>query len=225
MNIMTAFEHFMHLLSAVPVTLGLTIMSLLLGSVLACFIAMARLSKSMVLSQIAYGYVYIIRGTPLLLQLFFIYYGLAQFEAFQDSVVWQFFKNPYGCAILALAMNTGAYSSEIIRAAFQNIPSGQIEAAIACGMNGIKRVRYITGPQALRLMLPAYSNEIVIMVKATSVASVITIVDITGAARLLAAQTYSPIEIFGMAGLIYLSINGALIFFMKKMENKFNMAG
>jgi len=196
------------LLGAVPVTLTLAMMSLALGFILAMGIAMLRLSKNRLLQNVAYGFVYIFRSTPLLVQIFLIYYGSGQFRVFfEDIGLWVLLKEPWFCAILALTLNTGAYSSEIIRGGIQSVNWGQIEAAKAIGMSAVKRLRRIVLPQALRQALPAYGNEIILMVKSTSLASTITILDITGIAKKIIAETWSPVEVFIIAGAIYLSIN------------------
>jgi len=140
-------------------------------------------------------------------QIFLIYYGIAQFELIRESFVWSFFKEAYWCAILALTLNTCAYSSEIIRGGIQSVPFGQIESAKSTGMSGFLLYRRIILPIAFRQALPAYGNEIILMVKATSLVSTITIMDVTGIARLIIAKTFSPVEIFIVAGLIYLTIN------------------
>jgi len=201
-------ETWPQLLDAVPVTLILAVVSLGLGFVLAMGIAMLRLSKNRVLQNSAYGFVYIFRSTPLLVQIFLIYYGSGQFRTFFDDIgLWVFLKEPWFCAILALTLNTGAYSSEIIRGGIQSVNWGQIEAAKSIGMSAVKRFRRIVFPQALRQALPAYGNEIILMVKSTSLASTITILDITGIAKKIIAETWSPIEVFIIAGAIYLSLN------------------
>ena len=144
------------------------------------------------------------RGTPLLVQIFLIYYGLGQFEAIRDSFLWTFFREPFWCAILALTLNTGAYTSEIIRGGIQSVPFAQIEAARACGMGRLLLFRRIVLPLAIRQALPAYGNEIILMVKASSLASTITLMEVTGIARGIIAKTFAPVEIFIVAGAIYL---------------------
>ena len=169
--------------------------------------ALLRLSKYPFLNFFAKTYVFYFRGTPLLVQIFLIYYGIAQFESVRESFVWIFFKEAYWCGILALTLNTCAYSSEIIRGGIQSVPYGQIESARSTGMSRFLLYRRIILPIAFRQALPAYGNEMILMVKATSLVSTITIMDITGIARLVIAKTWSPVEIFIVAGLIYLTIN------------------
>ncbi len=167
-----------------------------------------RLSKSRTLSTLAYGYVYIFRSTPLLVQIFLIYYGSGQFRTFFEQIgLWILLKEAWFCAIFALVLNTAAYTSEIIRGGIQSVPWVQLEAARSIGMSGFLLFRRIIFPVAVRQALPAYGNELMLMVKATSLASTITIIEITGTAKKIIAATYRPIEVFLIAGSIYLAIN------------------
>jgi octopine/nopaline transport system permease protein len=174
---------------------------------LAIGLALLRLSNNTFLSFFAKTYVFYFRGTPLLVQIFLIYYGIAQFEIIRETFVWSFFKEAYWCGILALTLNTCAYSSEIIRGGIQSVAFGQIESAKSVGMSRFLLYRRIILPIAFRQALPAYGNEIILMVKATSLVSTITLMEVTGIARLIIAKTFSPVEIFIVAGLIYLTIN------------------
>jgi len=201
-------ESWPKLVGAIPETLILAGSSLLIGFVIAMVVALARLSNNKALSSLAYGYMYIFRSTPLLVQIFLIYYGSGQFRPFLEEYgLWVFFKESWFCAILALTLNTGAYTSEIIRGGIQSVPWGQLEAARACGMSGSLLFRRITFPVAIRQALPGYGNEIILMIKSTSLASIITILEITGVAKKIIAETWSPVEIFIIAGGIYLAIN------------------
>jgi len=207
MNFELMIETFPKLLSGLNITIQLVTISLFLGFCLAIGLALLRLSNNTFLSFFAKTYVFYFRGTPLLVQIFLIYYGIAQFEIIRETFVWSFFKEAYWCGILALTLNTCAYSSEIIRGGIQSVPFGQIESAKSVGMSRFLLYRRIILPIAFRQALPAYGNEIILMVKATSLVSTITIMDITGIARLIIAKTFSPVEIFIVAGLIYLTIN------------------
>jgi octopine/nopaline transport system permease protein len=201
-------ETFPKLIAGVPVTLSLVGSSLVLGFVFAVILAQMRLSKNLLLSKLAYAYVYVFRSTPLLVQIFLIYYGSGQFREFFESVgLWYFLREPYFCAILALTMNTAAYTSEIIRGGIQSVPWGELEAGRAIGMSGVTLFRRIVFPIAIRQALPAYGNEIILMVKSTSLASTITILEVTGIAKKIIATTYLTVEVFIIAGAIYLSIN------------------
>lgn len=207
MNWQLMLDSIWPLLGGLPVTIELVVLSLALGFALAIGLALMRLSDVAILSALAYGFSFVFRGTPLLVQIFLVYYGFGQFEAVRDSVVWPVLREPFGCAVIALTLNTAAYTSEIIRGGLQAVPLGQIEAARACGMSPALVFRRISFPQALRYALPAYGNEIILMVKATSLASTITLLEVTGIARIMIAQTFAPLEIFIVAGAIYLLLN------------------
>ena len=207
MNFELMIETFPKLLSGLNLTIQLVTISLFLGFCLAIGLALLRLSNNTFLSFFAKTYVFYFRGTPLLVQIFLIYYGIAQFEIIRETFVWSFFKEAYWCGILALTLNTCAYSSEIIRGGIQSVAFGQIESAKSVGMSRFLLYRRIILPIAFRQALPAYGNEIILMVKATSLVSTITLMEVTGIARLIVAKTFSPVEIFIVAGLIYLTIN------------------
>ena len=191
----------------IPVTIGLVALALLFGGVAAIGLATMRMSVNPMLSGFAYSYVFVFRGTPLLVQIFLIYYGIGQFEVVRESFAWPVLRDAYWCAIIALAMNTAAYTSEIIRGGIQSVPHGSVEAAHACGMSTIMTYRRIILPAAFRQALPAYGNEVILMVKASSLASTVTIMEITGIARAIVSRTFAPFEIFIVAGAIYLTIN------------------
>ena len=208
MNFEIMAEAFPKLIEGIPTTLTLVMCSLALGFVFAVILAQMRVSKKMLVSKLAYAYVYVFRSTPLLVQIFLIYYGSGQFRDSLESVgLWYFFREPYFCAILALTLNTAAYTSEIIRGGIQSVPWGQLEAGRAIGMSGVTLFRRIVFPVAIRQALPAYGNEIILMVKSTSLASTITILEVTGIAKKIIAATFAPMEVFVIAGAIYLSIN------------------
>lgn len=200
-------ESLPEILSGVPLALQLVALALGLGFVLAVLLALARLSPWRALAGFAYGYVYVFRGTPLLVQMYLIYYGTGQFQAIKDSLAWVVLREPFWCAILALTLNTAAYTSEIIRGGLMSVPFGQIEAARAVGMSRLLQFRRIVFPIAIRQALPAYGNEVILMIKATSLTSTITLLEITGIARKIISATYKPLEIFIVAGAIYLIIN------------------
>jgi octopine/nopaline transport system permease protein len=209
------------LLRGVPLTLELVFVSLSLGFCLALCVALMRISKNRALNIIARSYVFYFRGTPLLVQLFLIYYGLAQFDFVRESFFWPFLKEAYWCGILALMLNTAAYTAEIIRGGLQSVPFGQIESARAMGMSGLLLYRRIIFPIAFRQALPAYGNEMILMVKGTSLVSTVTLMEITGIARYIIAKYWTPVEIFLIAGVIYLAINYLVTLIVKKAEHKF----
>lgn len=210
MSIVFMWETLLELAAAVPETLRLAAISIALGGVLALVLALCRTSGLLLLDWPARFYVFVFRGTPLLVQIFLIYYGLSQFPEVRRSVLWPFLRDPYWCAIGALMLNTAAYSSEIIRGGLLSVPQGQIEAARACGMSRLLAFRRIVLPLAVRQALPGYGNEMISMVKATSLASIITIMEITGVAARIISESYRAIEVFVVAGAIYLALNFVL---------------
>lgn len=204
-------ETFLNLLSGVPLTLNLALVSTAFGALLAVLLTLMRLSSWRPVGWVAQFYVFVFRGTPLLVQMFVIYYGLGQFRpTLQTWGLWVFFREPYWCAIFALSLNTAAYGSEILRGGLQAVPHREVEAARASGMWGFLLYRRIIFPIAIRQALPAYGSEIILMVKATSLASVITMLEVTGLAAKLISQSYRAVEVFVVAGLIYLALNFAI---------------
>jgi octopine/nopaline transport system permease protein len=204
-------DSFVELLSGAPLTLELTVVAFAIGLVLALLLAFMRFSRFAALRGFAGFYVFVIRGTPLLVQIFLIYYGLGQFRPTLQSLgLWHFFREAYWCGILALSLNSAAYGSEVVRGALASVSPREIEAAKACGMSGMLLYRRIILPLALRQAVPAYGNELILMVKATSLVSIITMMEITGIAARLIADTYRPVEVFIAAGTIYLVINFVL---------------
>lgn len=195
------------LLPGIPLTLELTFYSVLAGFCLALLLAFARLSPYRWLSAPARLYVFCFRGTPLLVQLFLIYYGMGQFESVRQSFLWPLLREPFGCALLSLSLCTAAYGSEILRGGLQSVPHGALEAARACGMSRLLMVRRIIFPIAIRQALPAYGNELISMVQSTSLCSIITLMDITGIAAQIISDTYRALEVFLVTGALYLLIN------------------
>ena len=207
-------------LGGVLVTLKILLISLACGLALAIPLGLMRVSKSPLVNFPAWLYTYVIRGTPMLVQLFLIYYGLAQFEAVRDSFMWPYLSSATFCACLAFAINTSAYSAEILAGSLKSTPHGEIEAAKAMGMSRGKLYRRILLPSALRRALPQYSNEVIMMLHTTSLASIVTLVDITGAARTVSAQYYLPFEAFITAGLFYLCLTFILVRLFKLAERR-----
>ncbi len=192
------------LLTGLALTLELLFLSSFIGLVLAIITLLMRISGRWALVAPAVAYIYIFRGTPILVQIFVIYYGLPQFEFIRESVFWPFLREPFWCSILALSLNAGAYVSEILRGGVLGVEKGVLEAAQALGISKSQRFIYITAPIAIRLSLPAYSNDIISMTKATALASTVTLLEMTGVARTLVAQTFAPYEIFISAAIIYM---------------------
>jgi len=200
------------------VTLKLLAVSLVIGLAAAIPLAFMRVSKRILINFPAWLYTYVIRGTPGLVQLFLIYYGLAQFEVIRESWLWPWLSNATFCACLAFAINTSAYTAEIIAGSLKATPHGEIEAAQAMGMSRSLMYRRIVLPSALRRALPLYSNEVIMMLQTTSLASIVTLVDITGAARTVNSQFYLPFEAYVTAGVFYLALTFILVRLFKLAE-------
>ena len=213
---------FPKLLSAAAITLKLLSVSLIIGLFIGLFFAILRLNKNIFINKFAYGYSYIFRGTPLLVQIFIIYFGLGQIEYLRSTVLWVILKEPYWCAIIAFALNTGAYTSEILRSAFQTIKSGIIEAGKSLGISNKVIFYKIQIPIAIRQSLPAYGNEIILMMKGTSLASTVTIMDLTGVAKYIISTTFKPVEVFIVAGSIYLFMTFLIHNLIKFLEKKYS---
>ena len=222
MDLDFAIEHLPRLLKAAKLTIELTLLSLFFGIFVGVFFAVLRTSNSKVLYYISYYYSYIFRGTPLLVQIFIIYFGLAQLEWIRESFLWVFLKEPYSCAILAFTLNTGAYSSEIFRSAFETINKGIVEAAKGLGLNKLNTFFKIKLPIAIRQSLPAYGNEMILMLKGTSLASTVTLLDLTGVAKHIISTTFRPVEVFIVAGSIYLLMTFVIHNLIKYLERRYN---
>ena len=212
---------FPKLLNAALITLKLLSVSLIIGLFIGLFFAILRLNKNIFINRFAYGYSYVFRGTPLLVQIFIIYFGLGQIEYLRSTVLWIILKEPYWCAIIAFALNTGAYTSEILRSAFQTIKTGIIEAGKSLGISNKVIFYKIQIPIAIRQSLPAYGNEIILMMKGTSLASTVTLMDLTGVAKYIISTTFKPIEVFIVAGSIYLFMTYLVHNFIKFFEKRY----
>ncbi len=188
----------------IGLTLQLLFLSAFLGLMLAVIFLLMRISGRWYLSIPAFIYIYIFRGTPILIQIFVIYYGLPQFEWIRESVLWSVLREPFGCSVIALSLNTGAYVAEILRGGVLGVDKGLHEAGAALGLSARDRFLYITTPIAVRLAIPAYSNDVISLLKATALASTVTLLDVTGVARTIVAKTFAPYEIFLSAAIIYL---------------------
>ena len=209
------------LLAGAGQTLEITLVSVIFGLMLAIPLALARLSKNPLLSWPAYGFVFYFRGTPLLVQLFLIYYGSGQFrDALESASLWTYFRNAWFCAALTLTLNTAAYSAEIFRGAIQAVPRGEIEAGKAFGMSGWLLFRRIIMPKAFRIALPAYGNEVVFLLQATSLASAITVVELTGAADLIRSKTFAVYEMYLTAAVLYLILTYILVYGFRLLEKR-----
>ena len=210
------------LLGAAVITLKLLSVSLIIGLFIGLSFAILRINKNIFINRFAYGYSYLFRGTPLLVQIFIIYFGLGQIEYLRTTFLWVILKEPYWCAIIAFALNTGAYTSEILRSAFQTIKPGIIEAGKSLGVSNKIIFYKIQIPIAIRQSLPAYGNEIILMMKGTSLASTVTLMDLTGVAKYIISTTFRPVEIFIVAGGIYLFMTFIIHNLIKFLEKKYS---
>ncbi len=212
-----------HMIKGLFVTLNLLIQSAFFGLLITIPIVLGRMSKFKVIRYLVNIYIVFFRGTPLLVQFFIFYYGFAQFEWFRDSIFWFMFKPAMSCAILTLAMNTAAYTAEILYGAMRSIPKGDIEAARALGMSRFLIIRRIMLPKAIAYGLPAYGNEVIYLLKGTAIVFMITILDLMGMANLIRAQTFLTYEPLIIAAIFYLLITFALTKFFKWMESKYRI--
>ena len=201
---------FVRLIGALPLTLEVWALSVILGALIASGVTWMRASDSKPLKTIARAYVAVFRGTPLLIQLFIIYYGLASLPLVRASLFWPFLRNAFDCAVLSLALCTAAYQAEIFRGALLAVPHGQVEAARACGMSSLTLFRRIIFPIALRHALPAYSTEMISMVKATALVSLITLWDVMSVALKIRNDTLVTYLPLILAGAIYFAVNYAI---------------
>lgn len=223
MNLGVIIDNLPRFLGGTLLTLEITALSLLIGFVLALLLALLRVSRNPFAWAPVYGYIFYFRGTPLLVQLFLIYYGSGQFREELEAIgLWRFFREPYFCAVLTLTLNTAAYTAEILRGAIQAVPHGEIEAARGCGMSGTLLYRRIILPKAFRVGLPAYTNEVVFLFQATSLVSIISLLDLTGVARILISRSFAAYEIWIFVGLVYLALSYGLIFLFKKVEHRWS---
>lgn len=220
MNWQVMIESMPALLEGALLTLELVLVSGVLGLALALPMAMARVSDRWWLRALPIAHIYFFRGTPLLVQIYLVYYGLGQFEAVRDSFLWPYLREAYWCAIIAFTLNTSAYIAEILRGAIQAVPRGEIEAAKAVGMSPALIWRRIRLPRAFRIALPAYSNEVILMLKGSALASTITLMDLTGVARTIIARTYTPLELFLAAGLLYVLLTFLLLGVFRLVERR-----
>jgi His/Glu/Gln/Arg/opine family amino acid ABC transporter permease subunit len=221
MDVQVIFDSIPALFDGLGLTAQITALALLLGFFAAVPLAMLRVSGSPILRAPVTAYIFFFRGTPLLVQIFLIYYGSGQFRPYlQDIGAWTLFREAYFCALLTLTLNTAAYTAEIFRGAIQGVPHGEVEAARSCGMSGWLLYRRIVLPKALRLALPAYSNEVVFLFQSTSLVSIITLMDLTGVARVIVARSFDVYEIYITAGLMYLVLTYGILWVFRTVEHR-----
>ena len=221
MDIELMINSFPKLLNATLITLKLLSVSLILGLFIGLGFAILRMNNNKLINKFAYGYSYIFRGTPLLVQIFIIYFGLGQIEYLRTTFLWVVLKEPYWCAIIAFSLNTGAYTSEILRSAFQTIKPGYLEAGRSLGIPSKIIITKIQIPIAIKQSLPAYGNEIILMLKGSSLASTVTLMDLTGVAKYIISTTFKPVEVFIVAGGIYLFMTFIIHNVIKYLEKKY----
>lgn len=206
--------------NGVLMTLQLTALALALGFAIALPAGLVRARRARG-SRLLGGYVYLFRGTPLLVQTFLIYYGLSQFAFIRESWAWVFLRDPWWCAVIAFSLNSGAYMTEIVRGAIETTPRGETEAAMALGLSPRQVDALVLVPSALRRALPQFGNEAVFMLHGSAVASVITLQDILGAGRTLNAKFYLAYEGFLTAAVLYMAITLALVLVFRALERRY----
>ena len=216
------YKNFFLVLSGLDNTIFLLLISLPLGFVLALLFALGRVSKITLLSRTIASYIFVIRGTPLLVQIYLIYFGLGSVKFIRESFLWYALKEPFWCGVIALTINTVAYGAEIFRGGIQSIEKSQIESGLSLGFGKFLLLRKIILPIAIRKVLPSYGNELILMVKATSLVSLTTYMEMTGIARKIMAKTFAPVEAFIAAGILYLFLNFLMVQFVKYLEWKYN---
>jgi octopine/nopaline transport system permease protein len=215
-------KNFFTIFDGLDETLLLLLISLPIGFILSLIFALGRVSGKKFISKPISAYIFLVRGTPLLVQIYLIYFGLGSVKAVRDSFLWIILKEPFWCGVLALTINTVAYGSEIFRGGIQSVTKGQIESGKSLGFSIFELYRRIIFPIALRKVLPSYGNELILMVKATSLVSLTTYMEMTGIARKLMAKTFAPVEAFIAAGFIYLFLNFLMVQLIKYLEWKYN---
>ena len=209
--------------SGLKVTIQLLMLALVCGLLLAIPLGVAAASGRGAVNAFPRGFIYFMRGTPLLVQVYLIYHGFAQFDFLRESFLWVVFKEAYWCALIAFSLNTAGYTAEILRGAIKQTPVGEIEAARACGMSEFTVLRRLILPSAFRRGLPAYSNEVIFMLHGTVVAGVITIVDLFGAAKIVNSRHFAPFESFIAAGFFYLCLTFLIVYLFKLAEEKWHV--
>ncbi len=222
MDIQVIIENLPLYFSGLWVTIQLVAMALACGLVLAVPMALAASSRNIFAAFLPKAYIYFFRGTPLLVQMYILYYGMAQFEGVRESFIWVVFQEAYWCALIAFSLNTAAYTAEILRGAMEQTAFGEIEAAKACGMSKPTMYRRIILPGAFRRALPAYGNEVIFMLHGSALAGVITIVDLFGAARIVNSRHFVPFESFIAAGFFYLCVTFMIVGLFKMWEKRWH---
>lgn len=201
-------------------TIELLICAVFLGLFIAMILTLCRFSRHAFLIWPVRAYVFAVRGTPLLVQFFLFYFGLSQFDAVRNSIFWVLLQKPFFCAALTLAINTSAYTSVLLTGAIRAIPKGEIDACKALGMSWFAMMHRVILPRAFRIALPAYSNEIVMVLKGSSLASTITLMELFGVTKQIISETYADIQFMLIAGIIYFILNALIIGAFRHFEGK-----
>lgn len=222
MNFEVVTENAGLFLSGLWTTAWLVLSALALGLLLAVPLGVARTSRNPLVNGPVFAFTYCFRGTPLLIQLFMIYYGAGQFEPIRQSPAWALLSQAWFCALLAFTLNTAAYTAEIIRGSLESTPRGEVEAARACGMSPALMLRRILLPSAFRRALPAYGNEVIFMLHGSAVASVVTIADLTGVARIVSTRYYTPYEPFLTAAALYMALTFTIVGLFRLLERRWH---
>ncbi len=215
-------KNFFAVLKGLDNTILLLIISLPIGFIISLLFALGRVSNITLISKSVASYIFVVRGTPLLVQIYLIYFGLGSIKVIRESFLWYLLKEPFWCGVIALTVNTVAYGAEIFRGGIQSISKGQIESGQSLGFGKYMMLRKIIIPIAIRKVLPSYGNELILMVKATSLVSLTTYMQMTGIARRIMAKTFAPVEAFVAAGILYLFLNFLMVQFVKYLEWKYN---
>jgi len=203
------------------ITIELVVISSAIGLAIAVPMALARVSRNPLLAGFAYGYIYLLRGTPLLVQLYLVYFGLGQFEAVRESLFWPVLRDEIWCGLIGLTLNTSAYVAEILRGGIRGVPHGEVEAARAAGMSQALMYRRIILPKAFRIAWPAYGNEVILLLKGSALVSTITVLDLMGVTRTVFSRTYS-LDIFLYAAVLYFAMTFVLTRIFRLMERRLN---
>jgi octopine/nopaline transport system permease protein len=218
MDIDLIIESISVLVHGIFLTLSLTLLSLVISFMLSVPLSLLRASPNRAFSGSVLVYTYVFRGTPLLVQLFLVYYGLSQLAVIRQSIFWPLLREPFWCALAAFSLNSTAYTTEVFKAGIVAVPRGIVEAGQALGLSRLMQIRLIIFPLAFRTVLPSYANEVIGMVKASSLASTVTLLEITGLARRMVSETFAPYEVFLAAGLLYLLLNFIVSAFFRLLE-------
>ncbi len=218
------FDNFELYLSGLSMTLLLTLVSLGVGLVLAVLFSVVKAGRQRALIGAIDLFVLYFRGTPCLIQIYLVYYGLAQFAFIRDSFLWIAFSEPLFCALFALTLNTAAYTTEILFGAIKATPRGEVEAAYAFGYSRIQALGYIISPSVVRRVIPIYANEVVFLMQATALASTITLLELTQAARIVNSRFFIPFEAFIFAALIYMCMSYAIFYSLDRLDRHLSPA-